>query len=510
MAEPRVDHEQELEPLPPVDGDSSDPPDAVPDYRDLLEETTDEATLDDATGESDPVDTSDLDLDDGETGWLGEAGEAQDLDLDSVAIVDFGDEASPVDEHAPSRPLPGRDQDPNDEPGVGEEDFGFGDAPERGGLDAGDEGPLDADEELREVDLPALDADEEGELDDAALVDAGFASDEPLGLPWAARPWARVGAPVGLVGATAIACVVRGALVVGRSEAGTNELVRVDLEGTSERLPAVGLDVSDVQALAVEGPLVAAVLHGGRLLVSDDGGKRFALVGVGGPIAEGVVAADAVFGSGRLWVRTRTGGLVVDRTNADSSRSDQHAGHASDPPAIERCPVPGVAAALTRDAANGTSGVAVLVVDNAGQPTALVRAAPGGSIRREVVDAPEVRFPALLAAHGAHVAYAARRGGVVRRTGGDAWIPSAWEGRVTALAFVDEAGTLIASTYLDADDTTALVRLDAAGTATVVARVGAVPADAESDGRVLAMAYDEARGVIWLAGGFGVAAFATG
>ncbi|MDP9002635.1 MAG: hypothetical protein M3O46_21305, partial [Myxococcota bacterium] len=251
MVESRADHEQELEPLPPVDGDSSDPPETEPDYGDLLEDTTEEATLDDATGESDPVDTSDLDLDDGD-GWLGEAGEAQDLDLDNMTMVYFGDEASPL-ERAPSGPVPGRDQEPNDEPGVSEEDFGFGDAPERGGLDAGEEGPLDADEELREVDLPALDADEEGELDDAALVDAAFASDEPLGLPWAARPWARVGAPVGLVGATAIACALRGALVVGRSEAGTTELVRVDLEGTCERLPAEGLDVSDVQALAVDG-----------------------------------------------------------------------------------------------------------------------------------------------------------------------------------------------------------------------------------------------------------------
>ncbi|MDP9002415.1 MAG: hypothetical protein M3O46_20170, partial [Myxococcota bacterium] len=243
------------------------------------------------------------------------------------------------------------------------------------------------------------------------------------------------------------------------------------------------------------------------LLVSDDGGNRFALVG--GPIAEGVVATDAVFGSGRLWVRTRTGGLVVDHTNGHSGPSDHDTGRASDIPAIERCPVPGVAAALTRDAAFNTSGVAVLVVDNGGQPTAVVHAAPSGSTRREVIEAPEARFPALLAAHGEQIAYAARRGGVVRRSTDGTWMPFAWEGRVTAIAFVDERGTLIASTYSDADDTTALVRLDATGTATVVARVGAARADAESDGCVLAIAHDEARGVVWLAGGFGVAAFAT-
>jgi hypothetical protein len=31
----------------------------------------------------------------------------------------------------------------------------------------------------------------------------------------------------------------------------------------------------------------------------------------------------------------------------------------------------------------------------------------------------------------------------------------------------------------------------------------------ETDARVLALAYDDARGVVWVAGGFGVAAFAV-
>jgi hypothetical protein len=80
---------------------------------------------------------------------------------------------------------------------------------------------------------------------------------------------------------------------------------------------------------------------------------------------------------------------------------------------------------------------------------------------------------------------------------------------VTALAFVDDAGTLAVASYSDADDTTALVRLDAAGRAAVVARIGPARAEGEADGRVLAMDYDEARGVVWVAGGFGVAAFAV-
>lgn len=70
-------------------------------------------------------------------------------------------------------------------------------------------------------------------------------------------------------------------------------------------------------------------------------------------------------------------------------------------------------------------------------------------------------------------------------------------------------GTLLAATYSDPDDTTALVLVDEQGRASVVARIGANRSDPESDGRVLAMAHDAAHEVVWLAGGFGVAAFAV-
>jgi hypothetical protein len=491
MVEPDAlprDEQDELEELPPLDGDSRDQPDAEPDYADLLEDDEEEATLDDATGEDDPPDTNELDLNGRENGWLEEAGEAQDLDLGTMTMLDFGNEGSKADDA--------------DEAGGGEEDFGLIDAPERGGLDAGDEGPLDPDEELREADLPALDADEEGEVDDTALVDSAFASDEPLGLPWAAEPWLRVGAPVALVGATAVACAARGALVAGRYEAGSAEILLVDLEGTCERLAADGLDAAQVRVLSVEGPTVAAIAQQGRLLVSRDSGARF--LPFADPISD-VAASDAVLASGALWLCTRAGGLLVGATTADA-RPRGIAGQG--PPTVQRCAVPGAAAALTRDVGGGTGGVAVLVTDEAGRPTALVRGAAGSPIRREVIDAPDARSPALFAARGDHVAYAARRGGVVRRAAAGLWTPFEWEGRVTAIAFVDDAGTLVAATYSDGDDTTALVRLDAAGNASVVARLGGGQADADADGRAMALAHDEARGVVWVAGGFGVAAFA--
>jgi hypothetical protein len=491
-------HEDELEPLPPLDGDPSDKsdngdnPEGEADFGDLLDEASEQATLDDATGEEEPADTSGIDLADGESGWLGEAGEAADLDLTGldIAMIDFGKEAVHVDE--------------SDEPTAAEEDFGFGDAPERGGLDAAEDGPLDPDEELREADLPALDADEEGEMDDAALLDVAFGLDEPLGLPWAAAPWPRVGSPVTLAGAAAVACASRGALVAGRSEGAAPGVFRVDLEGTCERLQVEAFDAVAVCALSVDGHRIAAVLEGGRLLVSHDAGRSF------GPVAEPVAASDVVFASGRLWVRTRTGALVVAATDStDPTRADIPMDGGGKPtreqPAIERCPIPGIAVAIAADGA----GVGVLVVDDAGQPNALVRATAGASTTRQAIDGPAAHSPAPFAVRGGHVAYAPRRGGVVRRTGSAPWASFAWEGQVTALAFVDDTGTMIAATYSDVDDTTALVRVDPAGNASVVARIGAAHADAESDGRVVSVAHDQARGVVWVVGAFGVAAFAT-
>jgi hypothetical protein len=484
-----TDDLDELDELPPLDGDVRDAPEPELEPGELLDEDGD-SSLDDTTGEDDPVDADELDLEEREKGWLEEPADAPDLDLGDLAVVDFGGDA-PAAEEA-------------DEPGVGDEDFGFGNAPERGGLDGGDEGPVAADEELREADLPQLDADEEGDVEDAALIDAGFAADEPVGLPWAVEPWSRVGAPVALVSATAVACAGRGALVAGREEGGAAEIVRIDLEGTSQSLATAGLDAGTVKALAVEGDVVAALVEKGRLMVSHDGGATFA------PTAEGIAATDMELVAGALWVRTTAGALAVIRGTA----VDVQPG--ASPSASVR--------ALTRDVG---AGVAALVADDAGRVSGLVRArgTDDGAVEHEAVDAPEgVGLRAVLAVRGVHVAYAGRRGGVVRRGADGTFVTHLWDGRITALAFVDDAGTLVAATYSESDDTTALVCLDAGGRAVVVARIGPGRAEpgadgaasaedggegVETDARVLALAHDDARGVVWIAGGFGVAAFAV-
>ncbi|HEX8796897.1 MAG TPA: hypothetical protein VF765_38360, partial [Polyangiaceae bacterium] len=457
--------EDELDELPPLDGDANDAPEAESEVQ--IEDLDDasEASLDDATGEDDPADAEELDLDESDGGWLEEPNETPDLDLGDVAITDFAEGESAAEDA--------------EEPGAGEEDFGFGDAPERGGLDAGDEGPLDEDEELREQDLPALDADEEGDLEDAALVDEGFAADEPLGLPWAAAPWERVGAPVALVGARVVACAGSGAIVAGRNEAGEAQLVKVDLEGASQVMGASGLAPASIADLVVEGATVAAVADDGAVLVSRDAGQTFVVTPLA---AAGLHAAQTAIVGGSLWIRTRAGALLFAPVAGELTRE----------------PVPGAVGALTAGASAGEAATA-LVVDAEGRPTALLRCARDGSLSRENLEASDVALPGLVAVRGASVAYAARRGGIARRDASGRWQEIEWLGRVTALAFVGD-GTVLAATYTDTEDSTTLVHVTADGRPCVVARLGAMRDDVDSDGRVLSMAYDEAHGVVWLAG----------
>ena len=465
----RVPDDDDLEELPPIDGDSGEGSDERPGEEDdeLPGSTSNGGDRDDATGEDDPADVSELDLDEAEGDWLGEALDAGDLDLGDDDVLEIRDDGASFVEP--------------EEPGVAGTDLGLEDVPEVSGLDSGEEGPLAADEDLRDEDLPALDADDEGE-GDTSLVDEHFAIEQPLGLPWAARPFRKVGAPVALVSAAAVACTTRGALVAGRTGSGSFDLLQVDLEGESRSLPAAGLDRGEVSALAVEDEVVAAVLGDGRVLVSRDGGARF------DPHVDGLVGTHAVLARGVLWVRTSARGLAVSVGGGP----------------FQRRSVEGAVAALSGDSA---SGAMALAVDGAGMPVALLRGRPDGSIDAQPVSAPEACGPDLVAARGGFVAYPGRKG-VVRLGADGVWSIFRWEGTVTALAFVDDKGGLVAASYSDSDDTTALVHLDEAGAASVVARLGPAGTDGELDGRAISLASDGARGVVWVAGGFGVAAFA--
>jgi hypothetical protein len=482
--------ETDLQELPPLDGDPSDPDEeaekpgqAAADDDDLGAEKT-PGGLDDRTGEEDEPHPDDLEVDEGEGQWLDESADAPDLDIGD----DLGRELSELDREeaaaaAAAAAAGGAGARPDaDDADAAADEAGLGEELEVAGLDSGEEGPEGPDEDLRDQDLPDLGAAEEDESDEAWAEADRLSSDEPMGLKWADRPWTRVGAPVPLTSASALACAARGALVAGRVEARPPELLRVDLEGGCQAALAVGVGGAEVKALAVEGERVAAVIEGGAVALSLDGGAAFELVEPSGG------ATNAVVASGALWVQTGAGALL----------SGMAAG------SLEPRATGATVVAMTVDAGQCVA----LLADGAHRPVGLVRGGPDGVLEREALACTEPCGPALVAARGAWVAYAARRG-IVRRGPDGVWRVLPWDGSVVALAFVDGDGSLLAATYSDPDDTTGLVRVDPGGSARVMALLGPTQADIESDGRATAIAFDEPRGVVWVAGGFGVAAFAT-
>ena len=244
----------------------------------------------------------------------------------------------------------------------------------------------------------------------------------------------------------------------------------------------------------MENDALAAVGDGGHAVMSWDGGGRF------DPVPGAAAVADVALAAGTLWLRTKAGGLLSARAAVEGPallRGSQ----------LARPSIPGPVSCLTAD---GRGGVVALAVDAGGLPQGLVQGRPDGTVAWEGVEAgllPAKAPAALVAARAGFVAVAAA--GAVARRGPGGWQRAAFEGRITAISFVDDAGTLLLAIYSQSDDSTGLVELEPSGRVSLVARVGAVADDdAESDGRVVAMACDDARGVVWVGGRFGLAVFA--
>lgn len=127
--------------------------------------------LDDSTGEAGPHD--DLVVDGAEGGWL--------LDAETAAGLDVG----PFD--VAVAPEGSVLEDDTAETG-GLEDLISGD--EEFVVDTGEEGPVAALEELREEDLPAIDADDDGDVPDDDLFDRGMIAVDG-DLRWDDRAWTR-------------------------------------------------------------------------------------------------------------------------------------------------------------------------------------------------------------------------------------------------------------------------------------------------------------------------------
>lgn len=165
--------------LPPLDGEGhedEEPTGAVGAEEELepIRDTGD--ALDDATAEADPVE--EIAVEGAEAGWLVDAEETG-IDVGTFD-VGIGAETKILEDEEPDHRA---------------HDYEIGGDESETGVDGGEEGPLADDEELREEDLPALDADDDGDMDEEALYDrAALGADEEL--RWDDRAWARIEATV--------------------------------------------------------------------------------------------------------------------------------------------------------------------------------------------------------------------------------------------------------------------------------------------------------------------------
>jgi len=129
--------------------------------------------FDDSTSEGDPLD--EIVVEGTEAGWLVDSEDSPALDVGAFD-VSITAEGKILDE-----------DEPEVRHGVDEE---LGANEEAVHTDGGEEGPLAEDEELREEDLPELDADDDGDVSDDSLFDRG-AMDTGEELRWDDRAWAR-------------------------------------------------------------------------------------------------------------------------------------------------------------------------------------------------------------------------------------------------------------------------------------------------------------------------------
>ncbi|MCA9589513.1 MAG: hypothetical protein KC657_29595 [Myxococcales bacterium] len=253
------DTDDALEELPPLDGGADDGEAPHDDYDDYgFDDAPLVDALDDETGERDPI--AEVEGGENESGWLDDADADAGLDVGPLDLVstEEGDLLA--------------DSDGDD--AVLTDGLDLGDEAVSVVGDAGEEGPLDADEELREEDLPALDADEEGDVDEEGLYERSLIEDEEL--RWDDRAWTRTDAPpprsddrgpapepgdgacserdatwrrlTSTGRAMAAALVGEGAVVVALASDETRALlVRVAVDGTARIVAEVETDGDDCQ-----------------------------------------------------------------------------------------------------------------------------------------------------------------------------------------------------------------------------------------------------------------------
>jgi len=265
--------EDELDDLPPIDGDEVE--EEGLEAEDLDEEPADGGDpMDDSTGEGDPLE--EIEVAGAESGWLDDAGDSDGLDVGTPEAFGAEEESPTLLEGAEE---PDDDDDLSFDGGVG------GEADSLVG-DAGEEGFEDEEEDLREEDLPRLDSGQDDtESDDAdvlaALPDEEF-SEEPRPA-WDDRGWERVEGGPELAAAVEVMTCGSGAaegLVVGGQRLWRLSPDRKDDGdhggGGKAFVPveAAGLRAAPRGLVVVGGALLVSTARYG-VLVSTDGGMSF-------------------------------------------------------------------------------------------------------------------------------------------------------------------------------------------------------------------------------------------
>ena len=425
--------DDELGELPPLDGEGDDEAHGTNvDEVDEVDDGDDEGAtdlLDDSTGDGDPAD-EEVDAAGTEGGWLDDATDADELDVGAHDLDD--QERTNLLEDA-------------DEPGVGDEDFGLDPLGASMAGDAGEEGPEGADDDLREEDLPRLDADDDGELEDEVFVDAWPLATDDERPPWDDRAWERVaGVPsIGLARSVVPLGGPAAALVGGA------RVLRVDATGAT---PAEAVGGESIHGSAIAGvarlsagPLVELAAHGAHIWARTQGGALLESADRGAAWA--ALAADGV----DAVTATPDGELVAVRGGA---------------------------------VVRGPSLAAW------GPPLPLLPAHREGS-------SPIVR------ARGAHVVVAALGAGAFRSDGGP-WERLEGTGSVTAVTLLGDDGTTLVALHAAAEDRSWIARAGADGVARIVVEIGG-EVDEGDDPRVLDLAWSDASRVAWAVGPFGVA-----
>jgi hypothetical protein len=490
------DDDDELDELPPIDGDGEAGDESEADEE--LDAEIDDGgdPMDDATGEDDPAD--ELDGDDTETvetesSWLGDADEDDALDVGAPDVLGEEKESGALLEGA-------------EETDVGVDDLTFGSEDESLVGDAGEEGFVEEEEVLREEDLPRLDSGgdaADADMDDADLGDAlpdDDVAEEPLPA-WEDRAWDRVEGAAGgglsapIAAVTAVACA-GGAVIVGGEG-----VARVDAAGKVTALEALGLRGGAPSAIALDaGDAQVVVLSTPRagVLVSRDGGKSFieanewrACVAREDGVREGTVStlASLVMCGADLWGRTRTGAIVW---SGDRGTTWARVNPALLVEAVAIDVVTGELVAIAR----GDAGACLEARGTAGR----LAVTPCGPLPAGPIVA--------LAANGGRVAVGLANRGAFRTNDAGGWSRLEGTATLTAMAYV-RSGTLVVALCSEGEGRAWIVEARRSdGPPRIVAELGDAPGthEDESDARVRALAWDESRGVMWAAGAFGLVA----